>query len=153
LNSFGFVLNILQIFCVYILKEIKKQTNKKIIDCLSTAVQAFSKAAQAQLRERANDYKAFPWDSITRLSQRVVRRVWRSWKVADSTPAGRARNSILPSWTHWQRTRLSGPLTPSWDPPVRSARPSDRPACQMPSDPLARSVGPACGTYLSGQLV
>jgi hypothetical protein len=40
-----------------------KKQKKKIIKCFSTTVQIFSKAAQAQLRDTAYDYKVVRWDN------------------------------------------------------------------------------------------
>jgi hypothetical protein len=63
------------------------------------------------------------------VSARVARHVRRSREVAGSTPSSCAGNSILPHpGSVRQRTRLSGPWTPSWGPtgpPIGLARPSD----------------------------
>jgi hypothetical protein len=77
------------------------------------------------------------------VSARVARHVRRSREVAGSTPASCAGNSILPHpGSVRQRTRLSGPWTPSWGPTVRPARPSDRPTRQMHRTRPARSGPP-----------
>jgi hypothetical protein len=133
LNSFGFVLNILQIFCVEILKEMKK-IEKKIIKCLSKTVQIFSKAAQAQLRETAYAYKEVRWDMYHKVVLAlVVSSSARRGEVAGSTPDGHILFCHFgPVVRLVSRTRLSG----------RGTCLLDRAARQLLSDPPTRSVGP-----------
>jgi hypothetical protein len=64
---------------------------KNIIKCFFTTVQIFSKAAQAQLRERASDYKEVRWDNYHKVVSTLVVS-YGTWggEVVGSTPAGRA---------------------------------------------------------------
>jgi hypothetical protein len=106
------------------LKRNEKE-KKNIIKCLSTTVQIFSKAAQAQLRERAYVYKAVRCDNYHKVvSGLVVRCGTRGGQVTGSTLAGRAIYILL----FRSRFRFDGGTKQSalWDLPARSV------------------VGPAC---------
>jgi hypothetical protein len=125
-----------------------KKKEKNIIKCLSTTVQIFSKAAQAQLREKAYDYKAVWWDMYHKVvSALVVSCGTLVGEAAGSTPAGCAIYyfAIPDSFQVGQRdlpvrsvdpvmgptrqigplvrccrTRPPDPLDPQWDLPARS---------------------------------
>jgi hypothetical protein len=99
--------------------------------------QIFTKAAQAQLRERANDYKEVRWHWITRLSQ-------PGW-LGMSGGVGRSRDRPPPAAHEIPFCHIPDPLA-SWPAcqvhgPHRGARPSDWLAHRI--GPPVRCLGPA----------
>jgi hypothetical protein len=109
-----------------------KKQKKKNIKCFSTTVQIFSKAAQAQLRERAYDYKVVRWDNYHKVvSALVVRCGTWGGKVTASrvrpSPAARyifCYSGLISGWMVGPSSQLCRTCLPGrwWDPPVRSAR-------------------------------